>query len=414
MSHKPVDYKLFFTVFALIIFWMVMISSVSVYSSFRLTSIFERSGLIDQAYNHFYVLRNMSHVFIGLVALVFLVKIPYTLWEKYSKYVIGANLLLLVYVLFFGENLNGATGWINVPLLPSIQPMEFMKFSVVIFLAYFFKKYHDRINTFKEGFVPFFALVWVVVVLLGLQPDFWGILMIVPLMFILFFLAWGWMKYILTLFWLGMLLILSVYHLWSYDSSDQSTRSKLSYIHDRFNNFLSDEQDLIENRTINYQTEQALIAIGSGGFLWLGFGNSIQKFGYLPEVQWDFIFSVIIEELGFMWGFILLLLYGYIWYRWYYISYYSQDLFAKIASFWVTSWILIQASINIWVNLNMMPLTWVTLPFISYGWSSLLALMLGLGLLLNISRHIDPSKWWKFLQSKQTNHSFWERKTFMY
>lgn len=101
MNNKQVDYKLFFAVFALIIFGMIMISSVSVYSSFRLTSIFERSGLIEQAYNHFYVLRNMSHVFIGLVGLLFLVKIPYTFWEKNAKYILGFNLFLLVYVLFF-------------------------------------------------------------------------------------------------------------------------------------------------------------------------------------------------------------------------------------------------------------------------------------------------------------------------
>lgn len=414
MSHKSVDYKLFFTVFALIIFGMVMISSVSVYSSFRLTSIFERAGTIEEAYNHFYVLRNMSHVFIWLVALIFLVKVPYTFWEKYAHYVLGFNVFLLIYVLFFWVSLNGATWWIYLPGLPSIQPMEFMKFSMVVFLAYFFKKYQDRINTFQWWFLPFFWLVMLVVFLLWLQPDFWWILMIVPLMFLIFFMAWGWMKYILTLLSLGLFLIFTVYNLGSYDKSIPESRNKLSYIHDRFNNFLSDEQEQIENRTINYQTEQALIAIWSGGFFGLGFGNSIQKFWYLPEVQWDFIFSVIIEELWFLWWLVLLFLYWYIWYRWYYISYYSQDLFAKIVSFGITSWILIQASINIWVNLNMMPLTWVTLPFISYWGSSLLALMLGLWILLNISRHIDTSKGWKFMHVRAGNSSFEKRKTFMY
>lgn len=390
-----------------------MISSVSVYSSFRLTSIFERSGLIEEAYNHFYVLRNMSHVFMWLVLLIFLVKIPYTFWEKHAKYILWWNVFLLVYVLFFWAELNGATGWIDIPGLPSIQPMEFMKFSMIVFLAYFFKKYSDRVNTFKEWFVPFFWLVLMIVFLLWMQPDFWWILMIVPLMFILFFLAWGWVKYILTLAAGAMFLLVSVYWLGSYDKTNVESRNKLSYIHDRFNNFLSDEKELIKNKTINYQTEQALIAIGSGWFFGLGFGNSIQKFWYLPEVQWDFIFSVIIEELWFLGWLLLLWFYSFIGYRGFYISYYSQDMFAKIASFWVTSWILIQASINIWVNLNLMPLTWVTLPFVSYWWSSLLALMCGLWLLLNISRHIDVSKWGKFMKSRNSN-SVTRSKTFLY
>lgn len=390
-----------------------MISSVSVYSSFRLTSIFERSWLIEQAYNHFYVLRNMSHVFIWLVGLLFLVKIPYTFWEKNAKYILGFNLFLLVYVLFFWAELNGATWWIDIPGLPSLQPMEFMKFSMIVFLAYFFKKYSDKINTFREWFVPFFWLVLLIVFLLGLQPDFWGILMIVPMMFILFFLAWWGVKYILSLVALAVFLLVSVYSLGSYDKTDPTSRNKLSYIHDRFNNFLSDEKELIKNKTINYQTEQALIAIGSGGFFGLGFWNSIQKFWYLPEVQGDFIFSVIIEELGFFWGLMLLFVYGFIGYRGFYISYYSQDMFCKIASFWVTTWILIQASINIGVNLNLMPLTWVTLPFVSYGWSSLLALILGLGLLLNISRYIDVSKGGKFVKWRNSGR-FSNKKTFLY
>ena len=96
-----------------------------------------------------------------------------------------------------------------------------------------------------------------------------------------------------------------------------------------------------------------------------------------------------------------MLFYAYIWYRGYWISYYSPDLFAKFASFWITTWILTQACINIWVNLNIVPLTWLTLPFISYWWSSLMALMCGLWLLLNISRYVDENKWWANLRANK-------------
>jgi len=399
MLNKQVDYKLFFSVFTLIIFGMIMISSVSVYSSFRVTSILEKAGEIEAAYNYFYVIRNITHVFISMLMLLFLVKIPYQVFEKYSKHFIIWNLFLMLYVLFFWTTWNWATWWINLPGLPSIQPVEFLKFSVIIFLAYYFKKYKEKVSSFEEWFVPFFWLLFLIIIILWLQPDFGSIMIIAPIMVIMFFISWAKVKHLayFSLFWL--LLFSFVYSFWKYDKTDSTTRNKLSYITDRIDNFITDEKEQIKNKTINYQTKQAIIAIWSGGFTWLWFGNSLQKFWYLPEVQWDFIFSVIIEELGFLWWLVLLGFYTFIWYRWYYISYYSQDLFAKYASFWITTRILIQACVNIWVNLNIVPLTWLTLPFISYWWSSLLSLILWLWLLLNISRYIDETKTWSFHKS---------------
>ncbi len=393
MLNKQVDYKLFFTVFSLIIFWMIMISSVSVYGSFRVTTILQNSGKIDEAYNYFYVFRNISHVFISMFLLLFLAKIPFHIFEKYSKHILGANLLLMIYVLLFWETLNGATGWIQIPWIPFLlQPVEFLKFSTIVFLAFYFKKYKDKIHSFQDGFIPFFALLSWVIVILWLQPDFWSIMILGPIMVMMFFIAWARVKYLVSFLILWMVLFLWIYNLWKYDKSEPKTRNKLSYITDRIDNFITDEKELIKNKTINYQTEQALIAIWSGGFSGLWFWNSIQKFWYLPEVQWDFIFSVIIEELWFLWGLILLWFYAFIWYRGYVISFYSSDLFAKYAAFWITTWILVQAGVNIWVNLNIVPLTWLTLPFVSYWWSSLLALTLWLWLLLNISRYIDETK----------------------
>ncbi|MGE4444409.1 MAG: FtsW/RodA/SpoVE family cell cycle protein [Candidatus Altimarinota bacterium] len=410
MLNKQVDYKLFFAAFSLIIFGMIMISSVSVYGSFRVTSILEKAGNIDAAYNYFYVIRNISHIFIAMFLLLFLVKIPYHLFEKYSKHILGANVLLMVYVLLFGETLNGATGWIQIPGIPFLlQPVEFLKFSVVIFLAYFFKKYKDKIHSFQEGFVPFFGLLFGVVIILGLQPDFGSIMILGPIMVMMFFVAGARVKYLLSFFALGIVLFFSVYSLGEYDKETGKNINSLGYISQRIDNFIADEKELIKNKTINYQTEQALIAIGSGGFAGLGFGNSIQKFGYLPEVQGDFIFSVIIEELGFLGGLVLLGFYSFIGYRGYLISYYSTDLFAKYASFGITTWILVQASINIGVNLNLLPLTGLTLPFVSYGGSSLLSLMLGLGVLLNISRYIDETKGFKI-----KSHNFSHEKVNLY
>jgi len=214
-------------------------------------------------------------------------------------------------------------------------------------------------------------------------------MIILPVSAIIYFVSGSTIKYlsIVLIFWV--FLFLSVYAYCDYDKKTGQSLNKLWYITKRIDNFLSDNKTAIKSKTINYQTEQGLIAIWSGGFWWLWFGESIQKFWYLPEVQWDFIFSVIVEELWFVWAFILVNLYLYIAYRWFYIASRVDDLFAKYSVIWISSWILIQAFINIWVNLNIIPLTWVTLPFISYWGSSLLALWIATWFMLNVSRYID-------------------------
>lgn len=167
-------------------------------------------------------------------------------------------------------------------------------------------------------------------------------------------------------------------------------QNPLSYISLRIDNFIRDNKELIEKPNPDgkdYQTKQWLIAIWSGGFFGLGFWKSIQKFWYLPEVQWDFIFSVITEELGFIGAFILISIYLAIVYRWFDIARSVKDPFAQYVAFGITLLIFVQAGINIGVNLNIVPLTGVTLPFVSYGWSSLLSMLVCIGILLSISRH---------------------------
>ena len=387
---KPVDYKLFFSVLFLVIFGMIMISSVSVYSSFRVTDIMARAWRIEDAYNHFYVLRNISHVVIAMFMLGVVVKLPYKFFEKYSKYFFSATIIWLIVVLLIWSSWNGARGWISIPWIPfTIQPTEFLKFTLILYLAYFFKRYKARMHTFSDWFLPFVAILSLLIFLIGSQPDFGTIMVIIPVSFVMFFMAWWNVRYLIVFFLLWAVLSSSIYFAGKYDKSIPEDRTKFSYITDRIDNFLADPEETIKNKTINYQTEQALIAIGSGWFRGLWFGKSIQKFWYLPEVQWDFIFSVIVEELWFIWALGILSLYLYIGSRWLYIYRHVKDLFAKYVAIWISTWILIQAFINIWVNLNIVPLTWITLPFVSYGWSSLLSLCLWLAVLLNISRYTE-------------------------
>lgn len=211
------------------------------------------------------------------------------------------------------------------------------------------------------------------------------------------------MRHVLLTFLLWIWIGLSVYLAGDYDPDTWKNLNSLWYITQRIDNFMAPSEESINNKTINYQTEQALIAIWSGWFFGVGFWNSIQKFWYLPEVQWDFIFSVIAEELWFIWILWLMALYVYIWKRWMYIYKNSPDLFAKYAAFGITAWFLLQAYINIGVNLNIVPLTWITLPFVSYGWSSLLSLSMGLALLLSISRNIEPEKEQHTIKRRKNN-----------
>ncbi len=391
MKTKAIDYSLFFIVFALMIFWMIMISSVSVYPSYKVTSAMVALWKLKEANNSFYLLRNISHVIISLLTLGLFTKMSYKYLEKYAKQIFGWAIIFLIIVLFVWVTYNWARWWINIPFIPfSLQPSEFLKLWLIIYMAYFLKRRKWEISSLHEWLIPFLIIVSVVVIPLALQPDFGTVLIVVPISVIMFFIAWWNIKHLWALFLIGLIFVMGVYFAWKV--SEWSKRNTITYITERFDNFLSDNKTSIQDKTINFQTLQWLIAIWSWWFFWLGFWKSIQKFWYLPEVQWDFIFSVIWEELWFIWILFLLLLYLMIAYRWFSIAQRVNDPFGKYLAVWLTSWIMIQTFVNIWVNLNIIPLTWITLPFISYGWSSLLSLMIWVWILLNISRDSEYEK----------------------
>lgn len=404
MKTKIIDYSLFFVVFALMVFWMIMISSVSVYPSYKVTNTMVALWKLKEPSNSFYLIRNIIHVIMSLLALWLFSKVSYKHLEKHAKKIFAWTLIFLFIVLLVWVKYNWARWWISLPFLPfNLQPAEFLKLWLIIFLAYFLKRKKHEIADFKEWLLPFLTIISLVVVLLALQPDFWTILILMPISLIMFFVAWWNVKHILWLILICLVFVILIYSIWKLWWHNGNS---LSYISQRFDNFLSDNKTSIQNKTINFQTLQWLIAIWSWWFFWLGFWKSIQKFWYLPEVQWDFIFSVIWEELWLFWIIVLISLFLYIWNRWFNIAKRVNDWFAKYTAVWITSWILCQTFINIWVNLNIIPLTWITLPFVSYGWSSLISLMIWIGILLNISRDSEFEKtkvasWAKFFRKNR-------------
>lgn len=389
MKKKEIDIFLTLAVSALIIFGVIMISSVSVYSSYLITSKQVAEGIIAEPHNALYLTKTISHIIIGFIAMTIMAKIPYQNLEKLSWYIYLISIGLLAFVLFFGITLNWAKWWINIPGLPSIQPVEVAKLGLIIFLAYFMKKRRPVMQDFKLWFISFFAYVSVLLGFLALQPDFGSILIIAPITLIMYFIGW-WNKKFLIYWIIGAFILANTVYFFGKTSLGQNLR--IGYISQRIDNFFRSDIDISKSRNdekADSQLKQWFIALGSGWFWWLWLGASIQKYWYLPEVQWDFIFSVIVEEFGFIGWILLISIYIFIAYRWFNIARNVPELFGKYLAIWITSWLVIQAFINIWVNLNVVPLTGVTLPFVSYWGSSVIILCSAIGILLSISRNVE-------------------------
>jgi cell division protein FtsW len=264
----------------------MVISSVSVFESFQLTSIFVKKGLQAAPSNDFYLWRHLAHV-VGAIPLIWLIsRIPFTFWRKIALPLVGLSLFLLVLVLIpsLSNDYGTSRSWLNLPFLPSIQPVEVAKMALIVYLAIWMDKKVQMITTFKEGFLPFVVLLSVLVALLAIQPDFGSILVVACIAASIFFVAGGNLLHIIF----GGL-VASLFA-WPVVLSHK-------YIFVRFLAFLDPS---VDPQGAGYQIKQARMTIGSGQWWGVGFGQSVQKFGYLPEVQGDTVFSVAAEELGFI------------------------------------------------------------------------------------------------------------------
>lgn len=390
-EHRDIDYPLLISILALVIFWSIMISSVSVYDSYRITKRLVETGSLPEPNNWRFIVRNILQAGIGLFAMVVAIKIPYIWWKKQIKVMTVITMTLLLLVLVFGVKINGARGWFDIPGIPfSLQPTELLKLTMILSVSVFCSKYKNLLWSTSEGFIPFVGIVGLPSLLVLLQPDLWALLIIIPIVTSIYFVA-GWnVRIIAGIGMAGLIGATLLYGLGHYNTPEE--KGQFSYIYDRMNTFFQSSKTAIEENTMHHQNKQALIAVGSGGVFGLGFGHSVQKYGYLPEPQWDFIFSVITEEIWFIGAFIIISIYVYIIYRWFMIASFCEENFGKFSAFGITLWILWQMVINISVNLSIFPNTGLTLPFVSYGGSSLLMMLLAGGILLSISREVDQNK----------------------
>ncbi|QHS22167.1 stage V sporulation protein E [Virgibacillus sp. MSP4-1] len=358
---KMPDLTLLIVVFALLFIGVVMVySSSAIWSSYKFEDPF------------FYAKRQLLFAVIGLIAMYFMMNIPYQKWREYSNLILIICFVLLIAVLIPGIGLerNGAKSWIGIGAF-SIQPSEFMKIGLIIFMAKILSDNQKYITTFKQGFLPAMLLVFVPFGLIMLQPDLGTGMVLVGTCFVMIFIAGGKISHFMGLGMIGVIgfigLVLSA-----------------PYRISRIQAFLNPWEDPLGD---GFQIIQSLYAIGPGGLMGMGLGQSLQKFFYLPEPQNDFIFAILAEELGFIGGSFVILLFFLLMWRGIRIALGAQDLFGSLLALGIIGMIIIQVFINISVVIGLIPVTGITLPFISYGGSSLTLTLLSMGILLNISRY---------------------------
>ena len=379
---RRMDLLLLGIVIGLTLFGLAMIASVSVFESYQLTERLTDRGLMDAPSNSYFLWRSSLHVFVGFIVMGVTALIPYHLWQKLARYLflVTIFLLLLVFIPGLGNEYGSAHSWLQIGGF-SLQPSEFLKLSMIFYLALWLQKREQLVGTFKEGFMPFVTLLVLSTFLVAIQPDLGSFLVLSGIGITMFFIAGGNVFHLLLGGALAGVMGLPV------------ILSK-EYVRNRFDAFfqlLLNPEDPSIREGAGYQIIQAIIAIGSGGPFGVGYGKSIQKFGYLPEVQADMIFSAMAEELGFFRMLIILTMYSILIIRGYKIAREAPDRFGFLVATGVTTWIAWQSIINMCVNLSLFPLTGLTLPFISAGGSSLMSVLIGAGILLNISMYSTES-----------------------
>ncbi|MDP3696556.1 MAG: putative lipid II flippase FtsW [Candidatus Taylorbacteria bacterium] len=307
----------------------------------------------------------------GLILMFLLAKIDYKFWKKISLPILFGALLMMVLIFMpkFGYELRGATRWLNIGGF-SFQPSEVLKLSLIIYLAAWFGNRDERIKNWTYGTAPFLIVLSFVGVLLLLQPDIGTLVVVTVISASIYFLAGSPMKHFLII---G-LLILGVLGLMIYIEP---------YRLDRIKTFIDPS---IDPRGISYQLNQSLISIGSGGMFGVGFGKSTQKFGFLPEVVNDSIFSIVAEELGFIGAVFLLGLFALFTFLLVLTANNVSDKFGKLLVMGMATWVIGQAFINIAAISGLVPLTGIPLPFVSYGGTAMMALLAGMGIVLNVAR----------------------------
>lgn len=348
--------------------------------SFGLIAVYSASAVKAQAdglADYHFVIRQAIGGSLGLLLLAVMAYLDYRALRLFAWPMLFGVIALLVFVLLpgteaFAPRVNGGRRWIDLGLIQG-QPSELAKLTLLVWTAAVAVRKQDRLNSLSRGLLPFLVVWGVVATLIFLQPSLSAAALVVLLSALVLFAGGGRVGHFVVLGLIGLPLLLSQV-------------SGVAYRMRRIVAFVDPTHD---PAGVSYQITQSLIAIGSGGLFGKGLGHGQQKFGFLPEPHNDFIFAMIGEEWGFMGALFVIAIFtafGLIGYR---IARNAPDLFGSLLAIGMTNLIVVQALLHIAVNTALIPTTGVTLPFISYGGSSLIVCLAGVGILMNIARRAE-------------------------
>ncbi|HSH50328.1 MAG TPA: putative lipid II flippase FtsW [Bacteroidales bacterium] len=367
---KYFDYTIFIAVLLLASFGVIM-----VYSSSMAVSIIEYGGKSTDFFK-----KQLVFVVVGVMILLIVMNIPYQKYSKWIAPIIIFTFTILILVSFVGHTAGNAQSWFKIGGF-SIQPAEFAKLATILYLSSIFSKRQNRIDDFKQAILPPLLLVGFIFYLVYQQPDLGTGVLILFIALVLTFYSGMPLKQFWLMFF-GLLLIAVFVILLAGDkiiSEQQLSRFSASY-------------HAFEDEEKGYQVKSSLMAIASGGIFGRGLGESILKFGYLPEPHTDMIISVVAEELGIFGVSFVILLLMYIVIRGYMIAFSCRDLFGSLLVLGIVTLFGAQAIVNIGVAVGWLPVTGVTLPLVSYGGSSLIITMISMGIVLNVSASANRTK----------------------
>ncbi len=321
--------------------------------------------------SYFFIKKQLIFAAIGVGAMLAASFLDYHVWHRLALPVAAIAVLLLILVLVLPS--DGVRRWLPIPGFGKFQPSEVAKFALIVLFAHMISLNHKQMGTFTKGYLPFMAVLAMFCGLTVLEPHLSGTMLIFALGFVMMYVGGTKPWWLLLTLILGFSVVVFMIVVVGYEQDRIEVWLNLFDVYER-------------DRDQAWQTMQSLYAIGSGGLMGQGFGNSRQKHLFLPEPQNDFIFAIVCEELGFVGAVIIIILFAVLVWRGFIIAMRAPDKFGFMLAIGLTAQIAIQVAINIMVVTNLLPNTGISLPFFSYGGSSLVMLLAQMGILLAVSR----------------------------
>ncbi len=336
--------------------------------------------------SYYYIKRQLIFALAGVVAMLIVSLVDYHVLHRFALPVIGISWLLLL-VVFLLPAIQNVHRWIRIGPI-QIQPSEIAKFAIILLFAHLISHYKEDMRFAGKGFWPFMLVLGVTCGLVFFEPHLSGTILILSIGMVMMFIGGTRVRWLLGTVALGVAAVAVMVFVVGYE------QDRLEVWLDPLKVYASDKiyDGGLSGRDVAWQTVQSLYAIGSGGLMGEGLGNSRQKHLFLPEPQNDFIFSIVCEELGFIGAVLIIILFGLLVWRGFVIGMKAPDKFGSMLAIGLTAQIGLQVALNLAVVTNTLPNTGISLPFFSYGGSSLIMLLMQMGVVLSISRQTKKSK----------------------